>query len=396
MFVDEVKVLARAGHGGRGCVAFLREAFRPKGGPIGGDGGRGGDVILRADHSLNNLVNQYHAPRLIAENGGHGLGKGKNGRAGRALEVKVPCGTMVWRIVPRETALSETTEGPADRSPDTPPADTLPAAIPDQTPRSSGGRGAAAFEILLEETPPPRPGRTWRRGELVADLTEDGQEIVLCQGGRGGYGNRHFATARRQAPRFAQPGEPGEEGEFLLELRTIADVGLVGYPNAGKSTLLSALSRARPKIAPYPFTTLHPHVGVIEYPDWFRLTLCDVPGLVEGAHQNIGLGHEFLRHVRRCRVLAIVLDMAGADGRKPWEDYRQLLGEIEAYDASLLERPRLVIANKMDEATAPKNLRSFKRRVPRTPVIDMSAALEEGLEPFRVAMRALAEAAAAD
>lgn len=392
MFVDEIKVFARAGHGGRGCVAFLREAFRPKGGPIGGDGGRGGDVVLRADRSLNNLVNQYHAPRLIGENGGHGLGKGKHGRAGKPLIVQVPCGTMVWRVVPPEGTVGSgvTPTTPAD--PVTPPkTEGFPVSAETRAPLPLAG-GPRAVEVVLAEEPTPEPrGRSWRRGELVADLTEHGQEVILCHGGRGGYGNRHFATARRQAPRFAQPGEAGEEGEFLFELRTMADVGLVGYPNAGKSTLLTALSRARPKIASYPFTTLHPQVGVLEYPDWYRLTLCDVPGLVEGAHQNVGLGHEFLRHIRRCRALAVVLDMAGMDGRKPWEDYRQLLGELEAYDPSLLERPRLVVANKMDEASAPKHLRSFKRRVPKTPVLEMAAALEEGLDPFRQAIRSLVE-----
>lgn len=336
MFVDEVKVFARAGHGGRGCVAFLREAFRPKGGPIGGDGGRGGDVLIEADHDQNNLVNLYHAPRLIAPNGGHGLGKGMTGRGGTDRVFKVPCGTVVWRL-----------------------------------------------------EPDPASERGWRRGEVVADLTQHGQRVVLCKGGRGGFGNRHFATARRQTPRFAQPGEPGEQGDFLFELRIIADVGLVGYPNAGKSTLLAAVSRARPRIAPYPFTTLHPQVGMVEYEDWHRVTLCDVPGLIEGAHANAGLGHQFLRHIRRCRALALILDMAGIDGRKPWEDYRQLLRELEHYDPALLERPRLLVANKMDETDARANLRSFKRRVPRTPILEMAAGLGEGLEPFRNALREL-------
>jgi GTP-binding protein len=188
-------------------------------------------------------------------------------------------------------------------------------------------------------------------------LTENGQQFVLCKGGRGGLGNRNFATARRQTPRFAQPGEPGTEGDFLFELRTIAEVGLVGFPNAGKSTLLAAISKARPKVAPYPFTTLHPQVGIMEYDDYRRLTVCDVPGLIEGAHENVGLGHAFLRHIERCKVLVILLDMAGTDGRKPWDDYKQLLDELELYDETLTERPRMVVANKMDEAVAEENLK---------------------------------------
>src|SRR5258705_2497110 len=185
------------------------------------------------------------------------------------------------------------------------------------------------------------------KGELVADLTEHGQRFVLCQGGRGGLGNRNFAPAAPQTPRFAQPGESGGEGNFLFDLRIIAEVGLVGYPNAGKSTLLTAISHARPKVAPYPFTTLHPQIGIVEYADFFRLTVCDVPGLIEGAHRNVGLGHEFLRHVERCKVLVLLLDMAGADGRVPWDDYNSLLRELELYDPALLKRPRLVVANKM-------------------------------------------------
>ena len=171
----------------------------------------------------------------------------------------------------------------------------------------------------------------------MVDLTENGQQFVLCQAGRGGLGNRNFATARRQTPRFAQPGKPGAEGDYLLELRLIAEVGLVGYPNAGKSTLLTAISHARPKVAPYPFTTLHPQVGIVEYPDYHRLAVCDVPGLIEGASHNVGLGHAFLRHIKRCKILVLLLDMAGTDGRLPWDDYRQLLTELELYDATLLE-----------------------------------------------------------
>src|SRR5262249_45386060 len=234
---------------------------------------------------------------------------------------------------------------------------------------------------------------TGAKGELVADLVEHGQQFVLCKGGRGGLGNRNFATARRQAPRFAQPGEPGEEGDFLFELRIIADVGLVGYPNAGKSTLLTAISKARPKIAPYPFTTLHPQVGMVEYPDWRRLTVCDVPGLIEGAHRNVGLGHAFLRHIQRCKILVLLLDMAGTDGRNPWDDFKKLLSELELYDATLVKKPRLVVANKMDEAVAEKNLKSFKRKIRKTPVLPISAAFGEGVEKLKQTIREATEGA---
>jgi len=225
----------------------------------------------------------------------------------------------------------------------------------------------------------------------VADLTVHGQEFVLCQGGRGGLGNRNFATARRQTPRFAQPGEPGDEGEFLFELRMMAEVGLVGYPNAGKSTLLTAISRARPKIAPYPFTTLHPQIGIVEYPDYRRIVVCDVPGLIEGAHENVGLGHAFLRHIERCKILVLLLDMAGTDNRAPWEDYQKLLKELELYDPGLVQRPRLVVANKMDEPTAEENLKKFKRRIRKTPVLPISAAFDEGVDTFRQSIREAVE-----
>ena len=231
--------------------------------------------------------------------------------------------------------------------------------------------------------------------ELVADLTVHGQQFVLCKGGRGGLGNRNFATARNQTPRFAQPGEPGGEGFYRFELRMMADVGVVGYPNAGKSTLLTAISRARPKIAAYPFTTLTPQVGIVEYADFKRLTLCDVPGLIEGAHENVGLGHAFLRHITRCKILVILLDMAGTDGREPWSDYKQLLSELQLYDPVLMDKPRLVVANKMDEPVAEANLKKFKRRIPRTPVLPIAAAFDEGMPKFKALIREAVEEVAA-
>ena len=385
MFIDEIKGYARAGHGGKGCVAFQREKFRPKGGPSGGNGGRGGDVILEADHDLNNLIAQFYQPRLLAADGEPGLGKGMDGRAGRDLVVKVPCGTLVWRLdaaadgeISRTSARREYQNQSRRRRmlralPGEADADGEEAAFPVSAP-AAGGLASGSES----------------RGELVIDLVEPGQRFVLCQGGRGGLGNRNFATAVRQTPRFAQPGEPGGEGNFLLELRIMAEVGLVGYPNAGKSTLLTAISRARPKIAPYPFTTLHPQIGIVEYPDYHRLTVCDVPGLIEGAHRNVGLGHEFLRHIERCKVLVLLLDMAGTDGRAPWDDYRSLLRELELYDPALVEKPRLIVANKMDEAVARENLKAFKRRFRRISVLSMAAAFDEGLAEFKQAIRAAA------
>lgn len=385
MFVDEVKVFARAGHGGRGCVAFCREAYRPKGGPDGGNGGRGGNVILEADHDLNNLVNQFYQPKLLARNGEHGMGKGMDGHAGADLVVKVPCGTMVWRlgapapVEPQSAPVSRS--APVDRE-----GGPLLISSIRQRPVLQRAAGVRALEIDLQTDEAGLSG-TGPDRELVADLTTHGQRVILCQGGRGGLGNRNFANSVRQTPRFAQPGEPGEEGDFLLELRMIAEVGLVGYPNAGKSTLLSAISKARPKIAPYPFTTLTPQVGIVEYPDFRRIVVCDVPGLIEGAHQNVGLGHAFLRHIQRCSMLVLVVDMAGSDGRQPWDDFRQLVAELNLYDPNLLERPRLIVANKMDEAAAEANLRRFKRRIPRTRVLPMAAAFDEGIDAFKRAIR---------
>ena len=382
MFIDEIRIYARAGHGGKGCIAFQREKYRPKGGPSGGNGGRGGDVILEADHDLNNLIAQYYQPRLIAEEGEFGMGKGMDGHAGKDLVIKVPCGTLVWRMA-QDPSPEETSEGE-----DPPERPSLPVSS-SQRPLIRVAAGGAAVEVDLSraDVEAPVAAGTKPEGELVVDLTENGQRFVLCKGGRGGLGNRNFATAARQTPRFAQPGEAGDEGNFLFELRIMAEVGLVGYPNAGKSTLLTAISRARPKIAPYPFTTLHPQIGIVEYSDFHRLTVCDVPGLIEGAHLNVGLGHEFLRHIERCRVLVLLLDMAGTDGRAPWDDYKNLISELDLYDPALVERPRLVVANKMDEPAAEDNLKKFKRRIRKTPVLQMAAAFDQGTQEFKQAIR---------
>ena len=383
MFVDEIKIYARAGHGGKGCVAFQREKYRPKGGPSGGNGGRGGNVILQADHDLNNLIAQYYQPRLIAQPGEFGMGKGMDGHAGKDLVVKVPCGTLVWRLPSSSEPKPESPREDDDR----PMFSTSTRKRP--LLRTSGGVTAEEVDLSAEDAASAANEKGER--ELVADLTEHGQQFILCKGGRGGLGNRNFATSVRQAPRFAQPGEPGEEGDFLLELRIIADVGLVGYPNAGKSTLLTAISRARPKVAPYPFTTLHPQIGIVEYADYKRLVVCDVPGLIEGAHRNVGLGHAFLRHIERCKILVLLLDMAGTDNRTPWDDFKQLLDELELYDPTLLDKPRYVVANKMDEPVAEENLKKFKRKVRRMPVLPISAAFDQGVDKFKKLLREAVE-----
>lgn len=386
MFIDEIKIYARAGHGGKGCVAFHREAYVAKGGPSGGNGGRGGSVILQADHDLNNLIAQYYQPRLIAPDGEAGLGKGMDGHAGKDLVIKVPCGTLVWKLAGENVSAGENEDEDDDEKPVFKTSASRRPLI-----RSAGGSVAQEIDLSKEDAEKLSESHS-AKGELVADLTQHGQQFILCGGGRGGLGNRNFATAARQTPRFAQPGEPGDEGDFLFELRIMAEVGLVGYPNAGKSTLLTAISKARPKIAPYPFTTLHPQIGIVEYEDWHRLTVCDVPGLIEGAHQNVGLGHAFLRHIKRCKILVLLLDMAGADNRKPWDDYKQLLRELELYDPALLEKPRFVVANKMDEAVAEENLKQFKRKVKKVPALPISAAFDQGIEKFKKLIRTEVEA----
>jgi len=383
MFVDQVKVLAKAGDGGKGCVAFLREKFRPNGGPCGGNGGRGGNVILQASHDLNNLIDQYFAPRLIAKNGNPGGGKEKDGRSGKNLIVKVPCGTLIWKLGAKEPQVSE----PADEAEE---AEQPMMASSAKRPviRASGSARAQEIDLAAEPDSTDDYVPPTETAELIADLTEDGQEFLLCTGGRGGLGNKNFATATRQTPRFAQPGEPGDEGEYRLELRLIAEVGLVGYPNAGKSTLLTSISRARPKIAAYPFTTLHPQIGIVEFDDYTRLTVCDIPGIIEGAHENVGLGHAFLRHIMRCRILVLLIDMAGTDNRKPWDDYHSILNELEQYHPSLIDRPRLVVANKIDEPVAEENLKQFKQKTGETGVIQIAAAFDEGVDRFKAAIKA--------
>jgi GTP-binding protein len=397
MFIDEIKIYASAGHGGKGCVAFHREAYIAKGGPSGGNGGRGGSVILQADHDLNNLIAQYYQSRLIAEVGEPGLGKGMDGHAGKDLVIKVPCGTLVWQLPSVAKTRGNSEDEPSSlhsAAPRDEDENEKPMFRTGKRPLLRSAKGGSAVEIDLSKDPDvEKLSVVSPKGELVADLTENGQQFVLCKGGRGGLGNRNFATAARQTPRFAQPGEPGGEGDYLLELRIMAEVGLVGYPNAGKSTLLTAISKARPKVAAYPFTTLHPQIGIVEYADWHRLTVCDVPGLIEGAHKNVGLGHEFLRHIERCKILVLLLDMAGTDNRAPWDDYKQLLSELKLYDPTLLEKPRLVVANKMDEMVAGENLKQFKKKIKKVSLLPISAAFDQGIEKFKQTIReAVAEA----
>jgi GTPase len=340
MFVDRVKVFAQGGNGGRGSVSFRREKFVPKGGPDGGDGGRGGNVILQSDRHVDNLVNLFYEPLIKAKNGGHGMGKKMSGRAGADKIVRVPVGTVVWRA--EEGRRTSNVERPTSKSEQS--------AIP------------------------------------VTDLARDGQEFVLCRGGAGGKGNVHFKSSRNRAPRQYTEGEEGEQGHFLLELRTIADAGLVGYPNAGKSTLLRKISAARPKVAAYPFTTLHPIVGVIEFPGYRRATVADIPGLIEGAHRGLGLGHEFLRHITRCRVLIFVVDIAGSEGRNPVEDLQNLRREIDLYDPTLSSRAWFVVANKMDLPNATQHLKALQERFPKLQILPTSAAKGEGIAALKQAL----------
>lgn len=353
-FVDQIRVHAIAGSGGNGCVSFRREKFVPRGGPNGGDGGDGGSIILRADPHTDNLISLYYEPIVRAKKGAHGQGKDKHGKSAIHTYVNVPVGTLVYR---------------------------LPAAFTPKAPNPMD-------EDFYDETPKPKPKLDTADCELLADLIEPGQEFLLAKGGDGGKGNTHFKSSRNRAPRQFTPGADGEEGWFLLELRTIAFAGLVGFPNAGKSTLLGKLSAAHPKVAPYPFTTLHPVVGVVEYPDFHRLTVADIPGLIEGAHDNRGLGHEFLRHIVRCRLLLFVVDMAGSEGRDPVADFKTLRKELDLYDPTLSARPWAVIANKMDLESAPENLKRFKRSVRKAKILPLSADKGEGVTELREWLRA--------
>ena len=321
MFFDETKVFLKAGNGGDGCMSFLRQKYMPKGGPNGGNGGKGGDLILQADENVADLRNYHFKKHWKAKNGEPGRGSDQNGRGGDPCILKVPMGTEV---------------------------------------------------------------REMDSGELICELLDHEQEVLLLEGGKGGRGNATFKSSINQTPRQFTEGKIGMEGEFKFTLKTIADIGLVGFPNAGKSTLLNVMSNATPKIDSYPFTTLVPTVGVIDYPDDFKtLTMADVPGLIEGAAENRGLGHRFLRHVERCKLLLFLLDLAATDGRNPCDDFEHLRRELVEYDPLLGKKLFLVAGNKIDEDSADKYIKEFSQRFPDIELIPISAILEEGLDKLK-------------
>ncbi|MDA7862007.1 GTPase ObgE [Akkermansiaceae bacterium] len=344
-FVDHIRIRCKSGDGGNGSVSFRREKFVPRGGPDGGDGGDGGKVILIVDENTDNLRSFHYDPKLIAENGAQGQTYKRHGKNGKTAIGRVPPGTVIYRS----------------------PAITVTDAVAME--RSEDG-------IDLQP---------------VIDLTEHGQEIVLLEGGKGGRGNFHFRTATNQVPQEREMGTDGSEGIYYLELRRIADAGLVGFPNAGKSTLLGKLSAKKPKVASYPFTTLTPQIGVVPLGGHVRCTVADIPGLIEGAHENRGLGHEFLRHITRCRVLLFVVDMAGSEGRDPIEDIQTLRTEIKMYDEDLAKFPWMVVANKMDLDGAEENLGYFKARFPKVQVVPISAEMEEGLDAVKATLEEIME-----
>jgi len=299
LFIDRTKIRVQGGHGGNGVTAFRREKFVPRGGPSGGDGGRGGDVWLVADESLNTLLHLRYNPEHIADRGRHGEGSNRSGREGEDRVVRVPVGTQVYE---------------------------------------------AETEVLLY------------------DFTENGDRWLAAKGGRGGFGNSHFATSTNRAPRYHQEGSPGEELELQLELKLLADVGLVGFPNAGKSTLISTISAAKPKIADYPFTTLEPHLGVVDMGEYRTFVVADIPGLIEGAHEGAGLGDRFLRHVERTKLLLHLVDVSSMSGRETVSDYETINRELEAYNIELATRPQIVLATKIDALDEPERLERLRAR----------------------------------
>ena len=349
MFVDRVRIHAKAGDGGDGSASFRREKFIPKGGPDGGDGGDGGDVILRADTHVDQLAHLFYEPILKAKPGGRGSFRQRHGKSAADLVIPVPIGTLVYRF-PEPEAID-----PADE--------------PENETVEERRRRKRLPDPIQED--------------LVADLDTLGKEFIICHGGKGGLGNIHFKSSRNRTPRRFTEGKPGDEGWFLLEMRSIAFAGLVGYPNAGKSTLLRAVSRAHPKVGSYAFTTRHPQVGVVDLEDYRKTTVADIPGLIEGAHDNKGLGHQFLRHIMRCGHLLLVLDMAGSEGRDPLDDLKALRKELELYSPELAERPWCIIANKMDMPEADANLKRCKRKHRGIKVLPICAELGEGIPELK-------------
>ena len=336
-FVDHIRIYVRAGDGGNGIAHFRREKYVPKGGPDGGDGGNGGDVVLMVASDTDNLTHLFFKPRLIAKSGDHGQGREKHGKSGKELVVRVPPGTLVY---------------------------------------GSNEKGVSMEELKLQSEP-------------IADLTMNGDMFVIAKGGKGGKGNVHFKSSTNQAPQEHTLGERGEEGFFYLELRQIADAGFVGFPNAGKSSLLSVLSAAKPKVANYPFTTLQPSVGVVQFNSMVRATVADIPGIIEGAHENVGLGHDFLRHIMRCKLLLFVVDIAGTDMRDPIEDIQTLRKEIKLYSDELASRDWMIIANKMDLNGTTTNLDVLRSRFPRIETIGVSALTGQGIDDLKIRLEEL-------
>ena len=324
MFVDQTKVYVKGGDGGNGMVAFRREKYVPMGGPAGGDGGKGADVIFEVEEGLRTLMDFRYQRHFKAPRGEHGMSKNQHGRGAKDMIVKVPPGTVV-----------------SDAN----------------------------------------------TNEVIADLTEHGQRAVIAKGGRGGRGNSRFATPANPAPELSEHGEPGQERDIMLELKLLADVGLVGFPSVGKSTLLSVVSSARPKIAEYHFTTIVPNLGMVETEDGRSFVMADLPGLIEGAHSGVGLGHQFLRHIERTRVIVHVIDMASMEGRNPYEDYVTINNELEQYNLRLMERPQIIVANKMDMPGAEENLAEFKNKLTDDyPVFPISAVTRIGLRELLFAI----------
>jgi GTP-binding protein len=355
MFVDRVRVHAKAGDGGDGSASFRREKFIPKGGPDGGDGGDGGDVILRADVHTDQLANLFYEPILKAKPGGRGSFRQRHGKSAPDLIVPVPVGTLIYRF----------------------PVPVTHDPLADPTAEEEHEHQDRAKKGLLDPN----------QEDLLADLDKPGAEFIICHGGNGGRGNIHFKSSRNRAPRRFTEGTPGEEGWFLLEMRSIAFAGLVGYPNAGKSTLLRAISKAHPKVGSYAFTTRHPQVGVVDLEDYRKTTVADIPGLIEGAHENRGLGHQFLRHVMRCGYLLIVLDMAGSEGRKPGDDLKALRKELELYNPELAARPWCIVANKMDMPESEANLKEFRKKNKGVTIIPVCAELGEGIPELKALLQ---------
>ncbi|KAI8378604.1 obg family GTPase CgtA [Blakeslea trispora] len=374
-FVDFVRFQARGGDGGDGCVSFHREKYLAKGPPNGGNGGRGGNVIVRA--TTNETTLRRLGRECVAKRGQNGTGAGRHGTMGENYVIEVPVGTIVREIAqPVRDEEDETMDEQASREARWV---LFPRAELSYVPEGKIDFFKQAERLMDEEDRYYEWRlRTEKRGPIEVDLTKDQQEVMLCRGGPGGYGNPHFLTTENRSPKWATRGRKGEIRKFELELKTIADIGLVGLPNAGKSTLLSSISNAHPKQADYAFTTLHPFVGTVDYADQYQLTVADIPGLIKGAHRNVGLGHTFLRHVERAKILVYVIDVSGPN---PYEDLKTLQYELEAYRSGLTERQSLIVANKADKVgTAKENLALLQKQVGQSiPIIPVSAKYEKNV-----------------